>query len=155
MNARLRVISGPHAGETFDVTRGKLLIGREEDCQLRPESEFVSRHHCVLLVDDYTLRVRDLGSKNGTFVNGRRITSGETILLHDDMLSIGEMICQVDLAQAAAALHGTGFFDGDTVQPQSGPTVSSDETTSLPVPLLPEIRPESESDTRTLHQAEN
>ena len=81
-----------------DSTR-KLLIGREEDCHLRPESEFVSRHHCVLLLDEYTLRIRDLGSKNGTFVNGRRIGTSETILLHDDMISIGEMIGQIDLSQ--------------------------------------------------------
>src|SRR4051794_23405972 len=128
MDARLRVLSGPHAGETFEVKRGKLLIGREEDCHLRPDSEFVSRHHCVLLLDDFTLRARDLASKNGTFVNGRRIGGGETILLHDDMISIGEMICQIDLAQPAAsngetgseaakpALIGTVVFEGDTVQ---------------------------------------
>src|SRR6202167_5474596 len=89
MDARLRVLSGPHAGETIAIRRGKLLIGRKEDCQLRPQSEFVSRHHCVLLLDEYTLRIRDLGSKNGTFVNGRRIGSGETILLHDELISIG------------------------------------------------------------------
>jgi predicted component of type VI protein secretion system len=128
MDAKLRVLSGPHAGETIDVINGKLLVGREEDCHLRPDSEFVSRHHCVLLLDEYTLRVRDLGSKNGTFVNGRRIGISETILLHDDMISIGEMICQVDLAQSAPPslietagasfemLHGTGVYDGDTVQ---------------------------------------
>src|ERR1700751_2107345 len=129
MDARLRVLSGPHAGETIAVRRGKLLIGREEDCQLRPDSEFVSRHHCVLLLDDYTLRIRDLGSKNGTFVNGRRMGTSETILLHDDMISIGEMIGQIDLSPVAVddlvagmpggagtpALHGTQFFDGDTV----------------------------------------
>jgi predicted component of type VI protein secretion system len=129
MDARLRVLSGPHAGETFDVEHGKLLIGREEDCHLRPDSEFVSRHHCVLLLDDFTLRARDLGSKNGTFVNGRRIGGGETILLHDDMVSIGEMICQIDLTQPNAvdtevapattttlASTGTVVFEGDTVQ---------------------------------------
>src|ERR1700728_5274564 len=111
MDARLRILSGPHAGETIPIRRGKLLIGREEDCHLRPESEFVSRHHCVLLLDDYTLRIRDLGSKNGTFVNGRRVGSSETILLHDDMISITEMIGQIDLTPAPdavaerAALH--------------------------------------------------
>jgi pSer/pThr/pTyr-binding forkhead associated (FHA) protein len=125
MDARLRVLSGPHAGETFEVKRGKLLIGREEDCHLRPDSEFVSRHHCVVLLDDYTLRVRDLGSKNGTFVNGRRIGGGETILLHDDIVAIGEMTCQVDLA-LPAAVHpvvdpaaSTVLYNGDTVQAEA------------------------------------
>jgi predicted component of type VI protein secretion system len=157
MDARLRVLSGPHAGETIPVRRGKLLIGREEDCHLRPESEFVSRHHCVLLVDDYTLRIRDLGSKNGTFVNGRRLGSGETILLHDDTISIGEMIGQIDLAPAPvgtdratlpAVLHGTGIFDGDTVQAaQPEAVVNSPEPAAAPVPDFMEA--EADSNTRT------
>jgi hypothetical protein len=144
------------------------LIGREEDCLLRPDSEFVSRHHCVLLLDDYTLRIRDLGSKNGTFVNGRRVGTSETILLHDDMISIGEMIGQIDLSQAAAAIaaatalpqdaahqaasHGTAFFDGDTVQADSPIPLS--ETTSRPtiqLPTAPDAIPAgTESDTKTV-----
>jgi len=169
MDARLRVLSGPHAGETIEIRRGKLLIGREEDCHLRPESEFVSRHHCVLLLDDYTLRIRDLGSKNGTFVNGRRIGTSETILLHDDMISIGEMIGQIDLSQAGvvlpavspgaempsqAALHGTGFFDGDTVQADAPASVPVDETSSqaIPISIMPEVLPAGtdDGDTKTV-----
>jgi predicted component of type VI protein secretion system len=167
MDARLRILSGPHAGEVIQIQRGKLLIGREEDCQLRPDSEFVSRHHCVLLLDDYTLRIRDLGSKNGTFVNGRRIGTSETILLHDDMISIGEMIGQIDLSQVPvpgsadspeavghghAALLGTGFFDGDTVQNESPLPLS--DTTSRPtiqMPSVPDAIPAgTDSDTKTV-----
>jgi predicted component of type VI protein secretion system len=159
MDARLRVLSGPHAGETIAIRRGKLLIGREEDCHLRPESEFVSRHHCVLLLDDYTLRIRDLGSKNGTFVNGRRLSTGETILLHDDTISIGEMIGQIDLAAAEiaglpAALHSTGVFEGDTVQ--AGAPVPTDTVTGPPptgsAPVVPNILPvEADSGTELQH----
>ena len=100
-----------------------------------------------MLLDEYTLRIRDLGSKNGTFVNGRRIGSGETILLHDDMISIGEMSGQIDLASTAAAaaaaiqtqsiaelvtLHGTGIFDGDTVQAPPSSFDLSEGTNSVP-----------------------
>jgi predicted component of type VI protein secretion system len=162
MDARLRVLSGPHAGETIAVRRGKLLIGREEDCQLRPESEFVSRHHCVLLLDDYTLRIRDLGSKNGTFVNGRRIGNGETILLHDDTISIGEMIGQIDLTPAVdvaalpAALHSTGVFEGDTVQ--AGTASPNDTVTGPPptasAPVVPDFSSVEDENTAT-HQPPN
>ncbi len=165
MDARLRVLSGPHAGETIPIRRGKLLIGREEDCHLRPESEFVSRHHCVLLLDDYTLRIRDLGSKNGTFVNGRRVGSGETILLHDDTISIGEMIGQIDLTPEGvvpapgepepihSALHGTAFFEGETVQAaSSAPDTTPEAPTPEPAPLLPDFTSaEANSDTQTHH----
>ncbi len=160
MDATLRVLSGPHAGETIAIRRGKLLIGREEDCHLRPESEFVSRHHCVLLLDDYTLRIRDLGSKNGTFVNGRRVGSGETILLHDDTISIGEMIGQIDLTPVAvapdgspipAALHSTGVFEGDTVQAGTAEPATDPEK-PVAAPLLPDMTgAEANGDTQTQH----
>jgi pSer/pThr/pTyr-binding forkhead associated (FHA) protein len=99
MNARIRIVRGPRSSETIEVSGGKLLIGREKDCHLRPESDFISRHHCVLLLDDYTLRIRDLASKNGTFVNGCRIGGGETILSQDDMVSIGEIVFVIELGQ--------------------------------------------------------
>jgi pSer/pThr/pTyr-binding forkhead associated (FHA) protein len=81
----------------FPIPAGKLIIGREEDRHLQPSSEFVSRHHCVLFLDEYTLRIRDLGSTNGTFVNSRRMGTGETILSHKDIVSVGEMLCQINL----------------------------------------------------------
>jgi pSer/pThr/pTyr-binding forkhead associated (FHA) protein len=132
MDAKLVVLSGPFCGQTIKVHRGKLLIGREEDCDLRPDSEFVSGYHCVLLLDDYTLRIRDLGSMNGTFVNGRRISTASTIiLLHDDTVSIGEMNILIDFTPVKpvtepadtemqpetppAALETTTVFEGDTV----------------------------------------
>src|SRR6476646_1651257 len=97
MQARILVTNGPFAGQSIDIRGAKLIIGREQDCHLRPDSEFISRHHCALLLDDYTLRIRDLGSKNGTFVNGHRIGSGDTILLQDDVVTVGEMTFKVDI----------------------------------------------------------
>ena len=124
MEAQLRVISGPFAGETISIGDRKFIIGREQDCRFRPDSEFVSRHHCVLLLDEYTLRIRDLGSKNGTYVNGHRI-SGDMVLSHDDMISLGELTMQVNLERKPAprsgsetinpALMGTDIFDGNTL----------------------------------------
>lgn len=56
---------------------GQCLVGRAEDCDLRLPSDFahsdVSRHHCLFEVDPPSIRVRDLGSRNGTFVNGEMI----------------------------------------------------------------------------------
>jgi hypothetical protein len=129
MHARLRVVRGPYSDETIQVLPGKLLIGRETDCRLRLDSKSVSAHHCVLMLDEYTLRIRDLGSTNGTLVNGIRIGKHESILLHDDTVSIDNLTFPIDLGQAmdqrstAAdvrpdvspnALDATGIFDGDT-----------------------------------------
>src|SRR5580700_8523331 len=100
MDAKLRVVKGPFSGRTIRLQQGKLLIGREKDCQLRLDSDSVSRHHCVLLLDEYALRIRDLGSKNGTMVNGARIGS-ESILQHDDTVSIDQLIFEIDLGKSA------------------------------------------------------
>jgi len=54
MDAHLKILNGPSSGQTVPIS-GKLIVGREADCHLRPASEFVSRHHCVLLLDEFTL----------------------------------------------------------------------------------------------------
>jgi predicted component of type VI protein secretion system len=112
MDAALHVLGGPHWGETISVPQ-KLLIGRGHECDLRLGSEFVSARHCALFVDDQALRIRDLGSKNGTFVSGRRIGTNATVLSHGDTITIGDVSVLVDLMPAA---QGTGCFEGDTVQ---------------------------------------
>ena len=115
MKARIRVITGPMSGQTIDVFDGTLLIGREADCQVRLPCDFVSRHHCALQLADHTLRIRDLGSKNGTYVNGRRIGTRESILLQDDLVAIGTTSFLVDLVLEVVPLPDTRLCDTGTV----------------------------------------
>lgn len=96
MNAAMKVLSGSLSGQSVRIPR-KLLIGRAEDCDLRLASDFVSNYHCMLLLDEYTLQLRDLGSKNGTLVNGCRVGTSAIILLHNDTVSIGEVTLLIDL----------------------------------------------------------
>jgi len=103
MEARLTILRGPSSGQTMPVPPGKLIIGRENDCHFQPISGCISRHHCVLLRDEYALRIRDLGSKNGTFVNGRRITYGEMILLPGDIVSLGDLAFAIMFEPATSA----------------------------------------------------
>jgi pSer/pThr/pTyr-binding forkhead associated (FHA) protein len=120
MEARFTVISGPFRGQTFQIPRGKFIIGREPDCHLLLNGSFVSRHHCVLLMDDYTVRIRDLGSKNGTYVNGDLAPTGERILAHGDTVRVADLVIRVDLesvggAMPAASLE-TDVVERDTTQ---------------------------------------
>ena len=152
MDARLKILTGPLSGQMIAIPSGKLLIGREDDCHLRSTCELVSRHHCVLLLDEYTLRIRDLGSRNGTFVNGRRIVRGELILLHGDVVSVGDLDFHIDCAQATpedprlgsekppAALLRTGVFDGETLRGNS-PEVTPQTPSSTPS-TTPQVPPE-------------
>lgn len=71
---------------SFSLVREVTTIGRREDCDFRIPLGDISRKHCRLINDGEVLKVQDLGSSNGTFVNGQRIqehelTAGDTINL--------------------------------------------------------------------------
>lgn len=100
LSAELKVISGKQAGSVIPLVSGRFLIGREEDCHLRPGNDLVSRHHCVFKTDDFTVRVRDLGSTNGTFVNGERLR-GEVMLNTGDTVRVGTLEFEVKIVEGA------------------------------------------------------
>lgn len=100
LSAQLVVRGGKHEGKRILLNRGRFLIGREQDCDLRPSSDLVSRHHCVFHVDDFTVRLRDLGSTNGTLVNGERL-NGERTLAAGDRVSVGKLTFEVELKEVA------------------------------------------------------
>lgn len=118
----LKVIGGRHHGKQIPIKGKKFLIGREEDCHLRPNSDMVSRHHCVFTVDEYSVRLRDFGSTNGTLVNGKRI-KGEVQLSHGDKIQVGKLDFEIVIshieeaknAQPAAAPSGEILTGSDTV----------------------------------------
>jgi hypothetical protein len=102
MDVKLKVLEGKNAGQEIKVPGKKFLIGRAEDCHLRPGSELISRHHCVLLIEEGYLAVRDFGSKNGTFVNDERVV-GERELKAGDRLTIGPLRFAVHMAHGLAS----------------------------------------------------
>ena len=101
MHLRLRVLKGSNAGKEIPIPVPKCLIGRGEDCHLRPQLEAVSRHHCVILTTENEVMVRDLNSRNGTFVNGEKV-AGEAVLLAEDVLRIGPVEFELLIEQSQA-----------------------------------------------------
>jgi predicted component of type VI protein secretion system len=102
MEVRLKVLVGKSSGQELVVPGPKFFIGRAEDCQLRPRSDLISRHHCAVLIEDNFVAVRDFGSKNGTHVNGERV-SGERELKGGDKLKIGPLEFEVYLLTSAGS----------------------------------------------------
>jgi pSer/pThr/pTyr-binding forkhead associated (FHA) protein len=96
MEVKLIVVHGKHAGQEIPIPGPKFFIGRAEDCNLRPHSDLVSRHHCVVMVEEGFVAVRDFNSKNGTFVNSQRI-AGETELKSGDHLKVGQIEFEVQI----------------------------------------------------------
>lgn len=90
MLVKLKVLDGASAGRELPVTGAEFVIGRSEECHLRPKSDMVSRRHCSLVIDESGVTLRDFGSKNGTLVNGQRV-NGEQKLKPGDELQIGPL----------------------------------------------------------------
>jgi pSer/pThr/pTyr-binding forkhead associated (FHA) protein len=78
------------------VPKEEFLIGRGSDCDLRVNDEDVSRHHCLIRVRGPEATLSDLGSSNGTFVNGKRVLSQVTLVSGDE-IRLGKCQFLVDL----------------------------------------------------------
>ena len=102
MDMKLKVIEGKNAGQEIPVSGPRFLIGRAEDCHLRPGSELISRHHCAILVEEGYIGIRDFGSKNGTYVNDERIV-GERELKAGDRLTIGHLQFEIHVTHRVGA----------------------------------------------------
>src|SRR5262245_8373566 len=85
-------------GEPIVLAKDMTLVGRKEDCDLRLEHKSVSKMHCVLVKTDGLLLLRDLGSTNGTRVNGQRVR--RAALLPNDELMIANFKFRVQLGPA-------------------------------------------------------
>lgn len=97
----LEVIAGPHQGARFQFDRHEtFLVGRapEARLQLIDDAHF-SRHHFLLEFNPPRCFLRDLGSRNGTMVNGRKVT--ECYLNHGDVISGGRTRIRLSLPEAA------------------------------------------------------
>lgn len=66
-------------GRIFELASGENLVGRAVECAVRLDSTDVSRRHARIVVSDNVATVEDLGSTNGTFVNGERLTRPVTL----------------------------------------------------------------------------
>lgn len=95
---KLIVLAGAKEGTEIPLKKEKFVIGRASDCTLRAGSEAISRHHCAIKRGDEGLSVRDLGSRNGTYVNGDKIAE-EVRLKNGDTLRVGPLEFRIDAPQ--------------------------------------------------------
>ncbi len=86
----LEIQTGKHKGRKVKIKDPEIILGRDEAAKIRIASKDVSRHHCSIQIRDDKLFVNDLKSSNGTFINGKPLTS-ETELLPGGTLTVGPM----------------------------------------------------------------
>jgi len=119
MSVKMKVVQGKPHGSYLDFPEGEFVVGRGPECHVRPNSELISRQHCMLLISGTAIRVRDLGSTNGTLVNGKRVIE-ECALGNGDTLQLGPLVLEVVLfpeeEAPPATIAETGAFHSSETQ---------------------------------------
>ena len=97
MQVNLKVTAGPYKGRIFSFAQhDSFLIGRNPEAHLcLPDDRYFSRNHCLLEMNPPHSFLRDLGSTNGTFLNGQRVQDAS--LKNGDRIQCGETILVVEV----------------------------------------------------------
>src|SRR5262249_11878282 len=145
MRAQLIPLDG---GEPIEIAKDLTLVGRKEDCDLRLDHKSVSKLHCILVKTDGLLMLRDLGSTNGTRVNGQRVR--RAALLPNDQVMIPGFKSRVHFGPDAAPIvpeEHTQHLDAKDVahllHKPHGPGHPEDSSVELPaVPVQANALPD-------------
>lgn len=114
----LEIVAGPHAGSRFPLQMGKNLLGRAADNDIVLEDSSVSRKHAVVERTPNTLSLTDAGSRNGTKVNGEKI-SAAVPLEHDARFKVGLYEFRLLMNDAPPAKPSMGVDGGGVKEPSS------------------------------------
>lgn len=93
--SRLTVVNGARRGTTVELGDRSVLVGRAPDCSLTIPDDYISSRHARLTPQGTTWLVEDLGSTNGTFVNGARVSA--PVAVHGE--------AEIRLGQTVLRLH--------------------------------------------------
>ncbi len=140
MDVILVMVKDDGSSREFKIDRESTVIGRDEAARLRIPLSAVSRRHCEIILDaDDELLVRDLGSSNGTYLNGKKVRQAE--LSPGDLLTVGPVVFVVRISghpkdidakdcYMAGVVGGDDEEDDDDLPPPA-PKGNSAPTTSM------------------------
>jgi pSer/pThr/pTyr-binding forkhead associated (FHA) protein len=137
MRAQLIPLDG---GETIEIVKDMVLVGRKEDCDLNVDHKSVSKIHCVIVKTDGLLLVRDLGSTNGTRVNGQRVR--RAALIPNDQLHVASVKYRVFLGPGEppiSASDNTQRIDADELARLMSKSKADDDS-DVEIPADPVVQ---------------
>ncbi len=100
VQGKLKGKSGESAGLEVAISKARFVIGTAADCHMRCPSSIISPHHCEITVSRGEVRLRDLDSETGTYLNDERIAP-ERIVQSGDRMRVGRLEFEVCIEQAA------------------------------------------------------
>lgn len=115
----LTLVKDDGSTKEIPLTRSR-IVGRDEDCDLRIPAATVSREHCEIAVEPDGLRIKDLASSNGTFVNGEQVDEAQ--LQAGDIISIGPANFVVRVDGKPAVDHDAVMAAAERAQAASPPS---------------------------------
>ena len=125
LKVTLIVVSGKPEGKVIPLMGPVFRVGRDESCHLRPNSVEVSRKHTEVTISETAVVVTDLGSRNGTLVNGTLLTAPHR-LKSGELLKIGPLTFAVSIQEtAASAATANGSGAPSKAKPDVAPQIES------------------------------
>lgn len=147
MNVSLVVATGAHEGRLIPLAGPQFLIGRDEQCNLRPASQAISKLHCGVLVRDGRVYVKDYGSTNGTLVNDVLVQDAEVLVQDGASIRVGPLDFRLKVEREPANADGTPLPGGSkeaaalaAVKATAAPAKAPARDTT-PSPVRPGARP--------------
>lgn len=136
-------------GSAIDIVKDMTLVGRKEDCDVRLDHKSISKVHCVLVKTDGLLLLRDLGSTNGTRVNGTRVR--RAALLPHDKVSFANFHYRIHLGprdEPASPEEHTQAIEAKDMEQALGAAMADsaadEQFIQIQVNALPDVYPEEE-----------
>ncbi len=124
MQVKLIVVGRKQEGEEIPIVAREFVIGRGQECDLRPLSRAISRKHCAIIVERDAAAIEDFDSTNGTFVNGERVRERRE-LASGDRIKIGTWEFDVELGVNGGVKKGAKAHDFRQAEARRGASATA------------------------------
>jgi pSer/pThr/pTyr-binding forkhead associated (FHA) protein len=151
MELKLVVLAGAKEGTQIPLKKDKFIIGRASECTLRAGSSAISRRHCAIVRKDDAWLVRDLGSRNGTFLNESAVETPTPLKVGDE-IRVGPLHFRVE--QLVKAAEGSQAAKPSPTDKQAATAAKSNEPVDVSRGKQPPVKDVAEVVKRTVKQAD-